>query len=78
MTPPRSDPTDVLRTHVALWSSFVALAVLAILSAGLLPFRNDAPLLFTLPAVIFALSGPLTWAIKRGYSRQLAAMGTAI
>jgi uncharacterized membrane protein len=47
----------------------------AILSAALLPFRNDAPVLYAFPGLVFALSGPVTWAIKRHYSRRLAAVG---
>lgn len=62
------------RMNVAIWTGFVALAALSILSALLLPFRNDQPWVYTIPGAIFALSGVLTSTIKRRYARRLAAL----
>jgi len=63
------------RMHVAIWTGFVALAALSILSALLLPFRNDQPWVYTIPGMIFALSGVVTTAIRRRYASRIAALG---
>ena len=44
-----------------------------ILTALLLPFRNDQPWIYTIPGMIFALSGVVTTAVKRHYARLLDA-----
>ena len=61
------------RMHIAIWTGFVALAALSFLSALLLPFRNDQPWVYTIPGMIFALSGVVTTAVKRRYARLLDA-----
>jgi len=67
----------VTRMHIAMWSSFIALAALAILCAALTPFSSDTPLLYALPGLILGLSGAVKWAIRHSYSRQLDAVETA-
>ena len=62
------------RMNIAIWTGFVALAALSVLSALLLPFHNDQPWVYTIPGMIFALSGVVTTAIKRRYARGLAAL----
>jgi len=68
--------TIATRMNIAIWTVFAALACLSILSAMLLPFRNEPPWVYTIPGMIFALSGPLTGAIKRYYARRLAALAS--
>jgi hypothetical protein len=58
--------------HVAIWTGFVALAALSVLSAALLPFHDGQPWVYTIPGVIFALSGIVTTVIRRRYARRLA------
>jgi hypothetical protein len=62
------------RMKVAIWTAFVGLAVLSILSAALLLFRDDQPLLFMVPGMVYALSGIVAGTIKRHFSHRLAAL----
>ena len=70
------DAREVIATQmqIMLWTGFLGLASLSILSAALLPFHNDQPWLYTIPGLIFALSGVLAAAIKRSCRRRLAAL----
>jgi len=60
------------RMQVAIWTALVAIAALSVLSAALLPFRNDQPFVFTIPGTLYALIGIATTAIRRHYARQQA------
>jgi uncharacterized membrane protein len=71
-----ADEVTATRMQAAIWTSFVVLGALAIASAALLPLRNDAPILYAFPGLVFSLSGPVAWAIKRRFARRLAAGGT--
>jgi uncharacterized membrane protein len=63
------------RMNLDIWTAFVGMALLSILSAALLPFRHDQPWLLAVPGMVYALSGFVTRAIKGKCARQLAALG---
>jgi len=73
------DAREVVATqmNVAIWTSFVALSALSFLSALLLPFQADRPWVFTIPGMVYGLSGPAAGMIKGYYARHLPATGTA-
>lgn len=73
------DAREVIATrmHVVIWAAFVLLAIASLLCAALLPFRNDQPLVYTIPGMIYAVSGPVAALVRRRYARRLAAPGSA-
>jgi hypothetical protein len=70
------DGSEVLATrmNVALWCALAGLAAASTLSAALLPFQNNQPWVFTIPGMIYALSGVLTTMIKRHYAQRINAI----
>lgn len=68
------DANEIVATRmkVAIWSSLVALAVVSILLAALLPFRSDQPWLYTLPGTIYAMAGVASAVIRGRFAHQLA------
>jgi uncharacterized membrane protein len=65
------------RMQMTIWSAFVGLAILSALSAALLLFRDDQPLLFMVPGLVYALSGVIATAIKRHFAHRLATLEAA-
>ncbi len=72
------DARELLATqmHVAMWSSMAALAGLSTLVAALLPFHLDQPFVFTLPGVLYSLTGILAPLIRRHYTKRIALLPT--
>jgi hypothetical protein len=64
------------RMHVAIWSSMAGLAALSTLIATLLPFHVDQPYIFTLPGVMYALTGIFAPLIRRHYTKRIALLPT--
>ncbi|MDR3388569.1 MAG: TMEM175 family protein [Rudaea sp.] len=65
------------RMHMAIWSSMAGLAALSTLSAAVLPFHANQPFVFTLPGLLYSLTGILAPQIRRHCTQRLALLPNA-